>query len=198
MSKIKLWCVGCAVLVAMSIAFSGCGNNGSNMSSNPSSSDSISDESGTSGSDSDMTAPDDSQSSATGNALGDMVDKIYNDWMDGQDNWLGTLSEEDMATAYDMDFSNIEAYYGRVPQTNVHASSIIAVKAKPGKAEQAKAELMKYEAAVEKSFEKYLPEQYDMVKDYRIVESGDYLALIIADNADDVESAFEEAFKNVK
>ncbi len=75
---------------------------------------------------------------------------------------------------------------------------MIGVKIKEGKKEEARAELMKYQAAIEKNFETYLPEQYDLAKDYRIIENGDYMVLVIADNADDIETAFGDAFDKME
>lgn len=130
--------------------------------------------------------------------LEDTIENVYNDVMNGADNWLGTMDEQTMKTAYDMDFSYFDEYYGRIPLKNTHATSVIGVKVKDGKKAEARAELMKYQAAMEKNFERYLPDQYDLVKDYRIIENGDYMVLVIADNADDIETAFGEAFKNMK
>lgn len=130
--------------------------------------------------------------------LADTIENVYNDVMNGADNWLGEMDENTMKTAYDMDFSYFDEYYGRIPQKNTHATSVIGVKVKDGKKAEARAELMKYQAAMEKNFERYLPDQYDLVKDYRIIENGDYMVLVIADNADDIETAFGDAFKNMQ
>lgn len=131
-------------------------------------------------------------------ALGNTIDNVYNDVMQGGKNWLDTIDENAMKTSYNMDFSNFDEYYGRIPRANTHATSVIGVKVKNGKKADTRAELMKYQAAMEKNFERYLPDQYDMVKDYRIIENGDYMILVIAENADDVETAFGKAFKEMK
>ena len=131
-------------------------------------------------------------------SLRNTIDNVYNNVMNGIDDWLSPIDEETMKTAYDMDFSHFDEYYGRIPKANVHATSVIGVKVKNGKKEEARAELMKYQAAMEKNFERYLPDQYDLVKDYRIIEKGDYMLLVIADNADDVEKAFTDVFREMK
>ena len=152
---------------------------------------------GTSSSDTNNNGANDNGNTVMG-TLEDTIENVYNDVMNGADNWLGKMDENTMKTAYDMDFSYFDEYYGRIPQKNTHATSVIGVKVKDGKKAEARAELMKYQAAMEKNFERYLPDQYDMVKDYRIIENGDYMVLVIADNADDIETAFGDAFKNMK
>ncbi len=214
MSKIKMTLAVCAALLAMSVFLVGCGKKDQSSSSSSNSSNASSSQTN-SQLNSDVTAPDDNGSSNSSSSLGtssdaskedhpiasaleDAVEGVYNDLMNGADNWLDKMDGETMKTAYDMDFSNFDEYYGRIPRTNVHASSVIGVKIKDGKKAEARAELMKYQAAMEKNFEKYLPEQYDIVKDYRIIEKGDYMVLVIADNADDIETAFGDAFDKMK
>lgn len=192
-----------AAMLAVSVLFAGCMKKDDNSSSSESSSQQNS------------SMPNDNSSSTSPNndgsndtigenivhgaiSLKNTIENIYNNVMNGADDWLSTMDEENMKTAYEMDFSNFEEFYGRIPKANVHATSVIGVKAKPGKKEQAKAELMKYEAAMEHNFERYLPEQYDMVKDYRIVEDGDYLILVIAENADDIEKELGKVFDEMK
>ncbi len=211
MRKITKLLAVCAAILVMSAVFVGCGkkddtssgsSSGSGSSSQQNSSITAPDDNGTS--DSDSSSGTSSQGGTSSedhpiaSALEDAVEGVYNDLMNGADNWLDKMDGETMKTAYDMDFSNFDAYYGRIPRTNVHASSIIGVKVKDGKKAEARAELMKYQAAMEKNFEKYLPEQYDIVKDYRIIENGDYMVLVIADNADDIETAFGDAFDKIK
>jgi hypothetical protein len=54
---------------------------------------------------------------------------------------------------------------------------------------------MKYQAALSDNFDQYLPDQYEMVQDYRMIEEGDYLFLVIAENADEVEQRLRDAVR---
>ncbi len=200
MKKSKLWIAVLASVFAVSTVFTGCNSKDDKNSSNASSD--LSSNSST------ITAPDDNNmnSNSANNeskpdsnfSLTDTIEGVYRDIMNGADDWLAEMDMNTMKTGYGIDFSNFEEYYGRIPKANVHATTVIGVKAKEGKKEEARAELMKYQQAMVKNFERYLPEQYDIVKDYRIVENGDYMVLVIAENADDVEKAVEEAFQNLK
>ena len=205
MRKSKIFLLPLAVMLILSVLLVGCGRKNTNSnSSKPTSSQQNSsiiapDDNGTSSDDktsSNNGVQDDANNGDF--SLRESIDNVYHDVMRGVDDWLDPIDEETMKTAYDMDFSNFDEYYGRIPKANVHATSVIGVKVKNGKKEEARAELMKYQAAMEKNFERYLPDQYDLVKDYRIIENGDYMLLVIADNADDVETAFSDAFRKMK
>ena len=208
MRKSKLLLLPLAVMLILSVLLVGCGRRNENTDSNsqrPTSSEQNSsilapDDNGTS-SDNNGTSSDNGMQNDANNggfSLRESIDNVYHDVMNGVDDWLDPIDEETMTTAYDMDFSNFDEYYGRVPKANVHATSVIGVKVKAGKKEEARAELMKFQAAMEKNFERYLPDQYDLVKDYRIIENGDYMLLVIADNADDIETAFSDVFRKMK
>lgn len=205
MSKSKTLLTILIVIFALSMVLVGCGRKNKNQSSGISSDHQNSTQQNSAVPDTDgntsATEWDDNTSSEDyplASALEDTIENVYNDLMNGADDWLSAMDEETMKTAYDMDFSNFDEYYGRIPKANVHATSIIGVKVKNGKKEEARAELMKYQAAMEQNFERYLPDQYDLVKDYRIIENGDYMVLVIADNADDIETAFGDAFDKMK
>lgn len=193
MIKMKsIFLTAATVLTAVTL-FTGCSRTDDNSSSGGDLSDSgvQSDGSGsTDGSDDSSGMLDDSGSFS----IKDTVESVYNDLMGGEDNWLSEAEQNTMETAYDMDFSNIEEFYGRIPGTNVHATSVIVARAADGKTEEVKKELLKYQAAVEGNFKQYLPDQYELTRNYRIVESGNYVALVMAENAEDIEKALDDAF----
>ncbi len=121
----------CAALLAMSVFLVGCGkknntsSSGAPGSSTPSSSITSPDDHGTSDDQNAGSSLGDTsgQEHPIASALEEMVEGVYNDFMNGADNWLDKMDEDTMKTAYDMDFSNFDEYYGRVPGKNVHATA---------------------------------------------------------------------------
>ncbi len=199
MIKMKsVFLTAAAVLTAVAL-FTGCSRTDNPSSSSGSSSDSGIQSDGSGNADDSNGSGGNSDDSGSGENTGnfsikDVVENVYNDLMGGKDNWLSEADQSTMETAYDMDFSNIEEFYGRMPLTNVHASAVIAARAADGKTEEVKKELLKYQAAMEKSFERYLPDQYDITQNYRFVENGNYVILVMAENAEDIEKALGDAF----
>ncbi len=89
---------------------------------------------------------------------------------------------------YQLDDSQVENYIGKMPMMNVHASMYLIIKAADGKVEEVKEKLEVYADAYEATWEMYLPEQYELVKDRKLGVQGDYVYLIIAENADEIEA----------
>lgn len=126
--------------------------------------------------------------------LNGTITSMYNDHMDGADDWLSDADPTMLMESHEMNFDNIEEFYGKIPDKNTHASAIIGAKAKSGKVAEAKAELTKYLDRTKSSFENYLPDQYDIAKNAQFVEEGDYIFLVMADKADDIVDAIKAKF----
>jgi len=45
-------------------------------------------------------------------------------------------------------------------------------------------------------WKEYLPQQYELVKDARIVRNNNFIMFVIAERADEIEAAFNELFEN--
>ena len=76
----------------------------------------------------------------------------------------------------------------------VRADSVVIGKLAEGADKAAaKAELEAHRAAIQQSFEQYLPDPLAMAKAGRVVESGDYLMLIISPDVDKAVELFEAA-----
>ena len=93
-----------------------------------------------------------------------------------------------LVDVFQLDDSHVESHIGKMPMMNVHASMYLIVEANEGKAEEVKENLEIYAEAYEATWERYLPEQYELVKDRKIGVQGDYVYLIIAENADEIEA----------
>ncbi len=93
-----------------------------------------------------------------------------------------------LVDVFQLDDSHVESYIGKMPIMNVHASMYLIIEANDGKAEEVKEKLEVYAEAYEANWEMYLPEQYELVKDRKLGVQGDYVYLIIAESADEIEA----------
>lgn len=90
-------------------------------------------------------------------------------------------------TYFGINRENVVNAAGKIPSMNVHSSMYIIIEAKDGKAEDVKAELNTYAESYEQMWATYLPDQYELVKNRRLGSTGNYVYLIIAENAAELE-----------
>lgn len=90
-------------------------------------------------------------------------------------------------TYFGINRENVVNAAGKIPSMNVHSSMYIIIEAKDGKAEDVKAELNTYAENYEQMWSTYLPDQYELVKNRRLGSTGNYVYLIIAENAAELE-----------
>ena len=91
-------------------------------------------------------------------------------------------------TYFGINRENVVNAVGKIPSMNVHSSMYIIIEAKDGKAEDVKAELNTYAENYEQMWSTYLPDQYELVKNRRLGSTGNYVYLIIAENAEELEN----------
>ncbi|MDD3303803.1 MAG: DUF4358 domain-containing protein [Clostridia bacterium] len=95
---------------------------------------------------------------------------------------------KDVATSiYNIPESDIEEIYGKMPMMNVQASTYLMIKAVDGKAGEVKQKLEEYGNKYQEQWETYLPAQLELVKNRIIVQKGNYVYMIIAENATELE-----------
>ncbi|MCF0108666.1 MAG: DUF4358 domain-containing protein [Erysipelotrichaceae bacterium] len=97
--------------------------------------------------------------------------------------------------AYNLDESNVEQYAVYLPMMNVHASEIALFKAVPGHEAEVQKAIDERLALLETSWATYLPEQYDLVKNHKLIVHSPYYFLVISDHADDIAAQIEAEFK---
>lgn len=106
------------------------------------------------------------------------------------------MTDEEVSNLYHFNVADVEEYYIDVSGANVQADNIIAIKAKDEtKVEDIKAGLEQRRADVEKSFEQYLVNKYELAKNGKVFAHGNYVFLIIHENADAAVEAIDEMFK---
>ena len=96
------------------------------------------------------------------------------------------IDKDTLSTYFQVDTANVVKVYGKMPMMNVHASMYVLVKAREGKAEDVKQNLETFGQSYEEEWSSYLPEQHELVQNRKIGIVGDYVYLIIAENADEL------------
>lgn len=89
------------------------------------------------------------------------------------------------------DFDSVAVYGAMI---NVKANEVIVIKAKDAAGlSKAKAALNARLAALEETWKRYLPDQYEIVKAGKIVTDGNYAALVVAEGVQSAVDAFYAA-----
>lgn len=109
------------------------------------------------------------------------------DFMDLDDGLLSDL--------YGIDAADLDSYAAKVPMINVKATEFFIAKVKSGKMDAVKAGIAKRQADLDEQWSMYLPDQLELVQNYKLAESGDYVLFAICEDADDVVKAFEDCVK---
>ena len=98
------------------------------------------------------------------------------------------IDESILVDVFQVDDAHVKNHIGKFPMMNVHASMYLIIEVNDGKAEDVKENLEVYAKAYEATWERYLPEQYELVKDRKLGIQGNYVYLIIAESADEIEA----------
>lgn len=95
-----------------------------------------------------------------------------------------------------VDPEDTNSYFGQFAMVNVSSANVIVVEAK-GEDQVASIQesLEKRKDDVCNSFEMYLPDQYEIAQNGKVVTKGNYVALLMIENVDRAEEIFNEAFQ---
>lgn len=97
---------------------------------------------------------------------------------------------------YHLDPALLDQYSIRTPLMNVKTNELAILKVKDAKDMATVEAAVKQRAAdVQKTFETYLPDQYENAKNYKLVTKGNYVLFVISENADDLVKAFDTFFE---
>ncbi len=97
------------------------------------------------------------------------------------------IDDSVLTSLYEMEEGDYSEAVGKMPMMNIQASMFLIVKASEGKLDTVKEKVETYAARQEDSWSRYLPEQYELVKQRKLDVIGDYVYLIIAENASEIE-----------
>jgi len=106
------------------------------------------------------------------------------------------VEEQMLKDMYKLDASLFQDYVVLTPMMNISTTEYAVFQVKDAKDIPAVEEGIKQRAeAVQKSFEEYLPDQYENAKNYKLVTKGNFVLFTIAKDAADVVDKFNEIVK---
>lgn len=114
-------------------------------------------------------------------------------WTDISKQEMPALIDLDSATllaVYGLDSSNLDAYICKMPMMNTKATEFFLAKVKDGKMDAVKAAVEKRQEDLEQQWSQYLPDQLDLVKNYKLVTNGNYILFVVSEYADAAVTAF--------
>lgn len=91
-----------------------------------------------------------------------------------------------LASVFQINEDEVEEFVGKMPMMNVQASMYLIVKAKEEKLEDVKQKVEAYGISYEEQWARYLPAQYELVQNRKIGTIGNYVYMIVAENAEDL------------
>lgn len=95
---------------------------------------------------------------------------------------------DDLTTLLNINADEVEEVVGKMAMMNVQASRYFIIKAKDGAVDSVREKVENYGNSFEQQWETYLPAQYELVKQRRVGVKGNYVYLIIAENAAELEA----------
>lgn len=107
-----------------------------------------------------------------------------------------TLSEGDMLDLYFIDAKDMKQFAGAISMTGIDCEEVVLVEAVDADAaNRVKAQLdQRYQTKLNET-ENYLPDEYAIIKTCSVSVKGNYVAMIVAENAADLVKIYEESFK---
>ena len=105
------------------------------------------------------------------------------------------LDDTTLQDVYGIDAADLESYVARIPLMNVHATEFFIAKVKDGKMDTVKEAIAKRQADLVTVWEQYLPEQYELVQNYKLETEGNYVLFCVCAQADEVVGLFRDAAK---
>ena len=105
------------------------------------------------------------------------------------------FTSEDLSALYGLSSAAVEGFVGKMPMMNVQATEYLVVKAAPGQVDTVKAGMQKRQADLDTTWKQYLPEQYALVQNYKLVANGEYVLFAVGENAQAAVNAFNNLTK---
>lgn len=104
------------------------------------------------------------------------------------------MDDQMLKDMYYLDPSILAEYAVQAPMVNIKTNELGIFRLKDQKDLDALKEGIEKRAKdIQKSFESYLPDQYENAKKFRIVTEGEYVFFIISESADELEAYFKDA-----
>ncbi len=98
------------------------------------------------------------------------------------------------ADTYGIDTSLLNSYYVQMPMMNVHATEVAVFELKDAKdADKVMAGIEKRQKALVDQWKSYLPEQLELVENYKTAQKDNMILFVISPEADQIVQKFESA-----
>ncbi|MBM6887413.1 DUF4358 domain-containing protein, partial [Pseudoflavonifractor phocaeensis] len=126
------------------------------------------------------------------------TDAVASVWNDISALELPSMTELDdslLSSLYGIDAADLVSYECYMPLMGVHATEFFVAEVKDGKIDTVKAGIAKRQADLDTQWSQYLPEQYELVKNYKLVTNGNYVLFAIGEQADQAVSIFNSYTK---
>ena len=120
----------------------------------------------------------------------DVVQSVWNEIAKLDIPALSDVDAETLAALYGISADDLVSYVCKMPAISVQATEFFIAEVKEGKMDAVKAAVEKRQADLVQQWSQYLPEQLELVENYQLVTSGNYILFAISEHADQAVSAF--------
>ena len=103
---------------------------------------------------------------------------------------LSDVDAETLSALYGISTDDLVSYVCKMPAISVQATEFFIAEVKDGKMDAVKAAVEKRQADLVQQWSQYLPEQLELVENYQLVTSGNYILFAISEQADAAVTAF--------
>ena len=103
---------------------------------------------------------------------------------------LSDVDAETLSALYGISTDDLVSYVCKMPAISVQATEFFIAEVKDGKMDTVKAGVESRQAALVQQWSQYLPEQLELVENYQLVTSGNYILFAISEQADAAVTAF--------
>lgn len=108
---------------------------------------------------------------------------------------LTAMDDATLSAMYGINASDLEEYVCMMPLMGVHSTEFFIAEVKDGKMDTVKAGIAKRQADLDAQWSQYLPDQYELVKNYKLVTNGNYILFAVSEYADKAVSIFDSYTK---
>lgn len=105
------------------------------------------------------------------------------------------LGDEELEMVYGLTPDQVSAYAVYVPMMNVHATEFAFIKAAQGHEQEVKDAIDQRLVDLDNLWSRYLPDQYALVENHKLIEQSPYYILVIAEDADAIEKEILDKLK---
>lgn len=108
---------------------------------------------------------------------------------------LADVDDEILSALYGIDSADLTDYICKVSMMNVHATEFFIAQVAEGKMDTIKAAVESRQASLEETWSWYLPEQYELVQNYKLITNGNYILFAVSVYTDEAAAAFDSHTK---